>query len=80
MAKEWTDDEVQALISESVKIAKEDGIFKSVRDLHERLDRLFPPTGTTDEPTEGKPPPATDPKDSKDQAKKKRSLWWGEVE
>jgi hypothetical protein len=84
MAKEWTDDEVQAFIRETIGIAREDKIMSSVKGLHERLDKLFPGGNPTDDPADGgkddKTPPKTDPKPSSDPATKpKRSLWWGEV-
>lgn len=81
MGKEWTDDEVQALIRETVGIAKEDKIMSSVKGLHDRLDKLFP-TGDPKpgDPGAPPPPPPADPKASGDKGKRpNRSLWWGEV-
>lgn len=79
MAKEWTDDEVQKEIRDAIAIAREDGILKHVRGLHEKLDKLMTPENPEGEPTEGQPPPEGEPKDSNAQDKKqRRSLWWGD--
>lgn len=71
MAKEWTDEEVQKLISESVNIVREDRERASYKTLHEKYGNAEPPA----EPGEGDPPP---PKPEPNEPPKKRSIWWGE--
>lgn len=83
MAKEWTDDEVQDFIRQTVAIAKEDKIATSIAGLHKRLDDMLAggsnPNGTGNDPS-GSAPPKTDPKPSGDKnTSAKRSIWWGEV-
>ena len=71
MAKEWTDEEVQALIRESVNIVKEDREREHYTKLHEKYGKQEPPK----DPGEGDPPP---PKDPPADPPVKRSLWWGD--
>lgn len=74
---EWTDDDVRKEIREALKIAREDGIIKRLGQLEEKLTSLITPS-SDDKDTEGKPPPAKDPKPSNE--KPRKSLWWGETE
>lgn len=76
MAKEWTDEEVRALISDSVRIVHEDRERTTYKSLHEKYGtKEEPPEG---EPKEGDPPPAKELKKSAAQ-KEPRKLWhWSE--
>jgi hypothetical protein len=75
MAKEWTDEEVQAEIREAVRIVHEDRERATYQQLHERFGQKPSPSG---DPKDGKNPPP--PKDGGDQppTQKRKSLWWGE--
>ena len=64
-------------IDAAVKILREDGIMVSLRGLAEKLDKLLPAEPKDDEPTEGKPPPKTEPKPSTEENTRK-SKWWGD--
>jgi len=81
MAKEWTDDEVQAEIAEAVRIYGSDHHGARLARIEETLAKRFgnndTDDGGKDKDTEGKPPPAKDPKDSN--ATPKKSIWWGEA-
>lgn len=79
MPKEWNDDEIKAEIAEAVRIAREDGILRSIRDLPNQLREAMGSGNPKpdSEPTEGNPPPPKEPKDS-NATPKSKSLWWGE--
>lgn len=83
MAKEWTDEEVQAEIREAVRIVNEDRERATYAELHSRYGTK--PEGEGDEGggDEGdgktKPPPAKAPK-TKEEKTARKSLWWGEIE
>lgn len=71
MAKEWTEEEVRKLISESAQILREDRDKETYGRLHEKYGQK--PEDKA-EPGEGDPPP-------KKEAVKppaKRSIWFGE--
>ncbi len=71
MAKEWTDDEVQAEINAAVQIVREDKQYKMLSDIHSRN-----PSDPAN-PSGNPPPPGSNgnPAD-----KKKKGLFWGETE
>jgi hypothetical protein len=76
MAKDWTDEEVRALISDSVRIVHEDRERTTYKSLHEKYGTKEEPA--PEEPKEGDPPPAKDPKKSAAE-KTPRKLWrWSE--
>lgn len=78
MAKEWTDDEVKGLISESVAIVREDRLEKFLRGKFGTPPPADPAGGDNGNgnPNGGKnDPPANDPPPAK-----RRSLFWGEVD
>lgn len=70
MAKEWTDDEVQAAIREAVRIVHEDRERATYKSLHERYGQ----DGKTDDKTP--PPPNNDDNQPPEPPKKKRTIWW----
>lgn len=70
MAREWTDDEVQAEIDKAVQIVREDKQYKMLSDLHSRGNGN-PNSSPNDPPPSGGNGNPTD--------KKKKSLFWGEV-
>lgn len=74
MAREWTDEEVQAEIREAVRIVQEDKDRAAYKQLHERFGQA--PT----EPDNPKDNPGVPPqKDNNGEPAKKgrKSLWWG---
>jgi len=75
MAKEWTDEEVQALISDSVKIVAEDRERAQYQALHERFGAK-----PEDSKDDGKTPPPKKDDKPEDPKPKKKSLWWGETD
>jgi hypothetical protein len=75
MAKEWDDDAVKALISESVQIVREDRIDALLRK------RLTPPNPNPDDKTDDTGDKGNgNPDNGGDGNKKRKSLWWGETE
>lgn len=72
MAKEWTDEEVQKEIADAVAIVREDRFEKFVRG-----NMNQPPTNDSNKnpPNSG----GTNP-DPNAGNKKRKSLWWGEVD
>ena len=74
MAKEWTDDEIQAQITECVNIVREDRERQNYESLHERFGKKDP---TEKPPGEGDPPPPKETSETDPPAGKK-SLWWGD--
>lgn len=75
MAKEWTDEEVQAEIREAVRIVNEDRERATYKQLHERYGQK---DGSKDKPEDGKQPPPPKDDGGEPPAKKRRSLWWGD--
>ena len=72
MAKEWTDDEVQAEIREAVAIVRADRLEKDIRA------RFSPPTNDPPNPGNGAPPSGgTNPDNDGKPPKRKGSLFWG---
>ena len=77
MAKDWTEEEIRGLISDSVRIVHEDRERSTYKSLHEKYGEKQE-TAPEAEPKEGDPPPAKDPKKSAAQ-KEPRKLWhWSE--
>lgn len=77
MAKDWTDEEVRAMIADSVRIVHEDRERTTYKSLHEKYGTKQEPAQET-EPKEGDPPPAKDAKKSAAD-KAPRKLWhWSE--
>jgi len=72
MAKEWSDEEVQAAISDAVRIVREDRFEAFVRG------RVSPPN---DDNGGANPPPSggSNP-DPNGAPPKRKSLWWGETD
>lgn len=74
MAREWTDDEVQAQIAAAIQIVREDKFDAFLRSRTTPPDPN--PPGGTNPPTPNGNPNPPDP----NQSKPKKSLWWGEQE
>lgn len=72
MAKEWTDEEVQAEIAAAVAIVREDRFEGFVRGL------LGKPNDSSDNGSDPKSPPRGNPVEGATNPKK-RSLWWGDL-
>ncbi len=70
MAKEWTDDEVQAEINKAVQIVREDRIDTLIRN------RLSPPSNDPND-KKNDPPPSSGGNGGNPSTKKK-GLWWGD--
>ena len=73
--KEWTDEDIQNEIKEAVRIVSEDRDRVRYNELHSRFGNAEPPKPGSGEA----PPPKTEDADPAE-AKKSKSLWWGEVE
>lgn len=72
MAKEWTDDEVRKEIADAIQIVREDRFEAFVRS-------RTPPTNDPNSPPNSPPPSGGNNPDNGEQ-KKRKSLWWGDVE
>jgi hypothetical protein len=76
VAKEWTDDEIKAEIKRCHDIVREDRERASYTSLHEKYGK---PAYEGQTEVEGGPPPRKDPPE-KSEPKKKRSIWFGEID
>ena len=76
MAKEWTDEEVQAEIQAAVKIVAED----RERAEYNRLHGVYGPKEVDAEDGKTPPPKKEDKKTTEDAPKKRKSMWWGETD
>lgn len=75
MAKEWTDEEIQAEIKKNFEIVREDRERKAYLELHER----FKPQEGEDKGGSN-PPPKKEKGEEGEPPKTKKSLWWGNYE
>jgi hypothetical protein len=69
MAKEWTDDEIRAMIADSRKIVEEDRERGQYATLHEKYGAKPP------EPKDPKAPPPKQEPDPEPEKKARRPLW-----